>query len=77
MPEADTHDWDEFLKARIELEAANEYHIGLLDKYTASTLRPGQPLAVTTEAARSEIEAAEERLTSAREQMRQAQIRLR
>jgi len=27
MPEIDTHDWDEFVKARNELEAANGYHL--------------------------------------------------
>ena len=77
MPELDTHDWDEFLKARNELEAANEYHIGLLDKYSSNTIRPGQPLSITTNAAKAEIEAAEERLILARERMRQAEERLR
>ena len=77
MTELDTYDWDEFLKARNELEAANEYHIGLLDKYTSSTTRPGQPLSVTTKADKAEIEAAEERLIIARERMRQAEARLR
>jgi hypothetical protein len=32
MPEIDTHDWDEFVKARNELEAANGYHLMLIDK---------------------------------------------
>jgi hypothetical protein len=77
MTQPDTHDWDEFLKARNELEAANEYHIGLLDRYTSSTNRPGQPLKVATKAAKAEIEAAEERLDAARDRMRLAQSRLR
>lgn len=77
MAEVDTHDWDEFLKARNELEGANEYHISLLDKYSASTTRPGQPLSITSNAAKAELEAAEERLILARERMRLAEERLR
>ena len=78
MPEYDTHDWAEFLEARNELEAANEFHIGLMDKYTSVTtvIQPGQPLTVTTKNVQAEIEAAEERVTAARERLRQAQERL-
>ncbi len=79
MPEISTHDWDEFLKARNELEAANEYHLGLIDKYTSvsSPISGGQPISVTTSDAKAEIEEAEERLNAARERMRCAQIRVR
>ena len=76
MPEFDTHEWQEFLEARNELEAANEYHIGLMDKYTSDTTRPGQPLTVITDSAKAEIEDAESRLDAARERLRLAQARL-
>ena len=79
MPEIDTHDWDEFIKARNELEAANEYHLKLIDKYTSSStpISEGQPIAVTTSDAKEEIVQAEERLIEARERMRRAQERVR
>ena len=79
MPEISTHDWDEFIKARNELEAANEYHLELIDKYTsvATPISGGQPISVTTSAAKVEIEEAEERLNAARERMRRAQDRIR
>ena len=50
MPEISTHDWDEFVKARNELEAANEYHLALIDKYTSvsTPISDGRPLSVTT-----------------------------
>ena len=76
MPEIDSRDWREFLEARNELEAANEYHISLVDKYTSDTSRPGQPLTIITEAAKAEIEAAAERLDQARERLRLAQTRV-
>ncbi len=78
MPENSTHDWDEFIKARNELEAANEYHLALIHKYTSvsSPISGGQPVSVTTSAAKVEIEEAEERLTAARERMRRAQNRI-
>ena len=70
-----THDWDEFIKARNELEAANEYHLGLIDKYTSvsTPIGGGQPISITTSDAKVEIEEAEERLVAARERMRRAQ----
>ena len=79
MPEIDTHDWDEFRKARNELEGANEYHLALLDKYTSvsTPISGGQPISVTTIAAKAEIEEAEERLNAARERMRRAEERVR
>ena len=79
MPEISTHDWDEFVKARNELEAANEYHLALIDKYTSAStpIRSGQPISVTTSAAKVEIEEAEERLNLAQERMRRAQDRVR
>ncbi len=79
MPEISTHDWDEFIKARNELEAANEYHLELIDKYTSvsTPISGGQPISVTTSAAKAEIEEAEERLNAARERMRRAQERVR
>ena len=75
MAEISTHDWDEFVKARNELEAANEYHLGLIDKYTSvsTPISGGQPIAITTSDAKFEIEEAEERLVAARERMRRAQ----
>lgn len=78
MPENSTHDWDEFIKARNELEAANEYHLALIDKYTSvsTPISAGQPVSVTTSAAKVEIEEAEERLNAARERMRRAQDRI-
>ena len=79
MPEISTHDWDEFIKARNELEAANEYHLALIDKYTSSStpIKAGQPISVTTSEAKIEIEEAEERLIAAQERMRRAQDRVR
>ena len=79
MPEVSTHDWDEFLKARNELEGANEYHLALIDKYTSvsTPISGGQPISVTTNALKAEIEEAEERLNAARERMRRAQDRVR
>ena len=79
MPEFDTREWQEFLEARNELEAANEYHISLVDKYTSRTtaIQPGQPLTVMTQAAKAEIAAAEERLELARDRLRRAQERVR
>ncbi len=79
MPEISTHDWDEFIKARNELEAANEYHLELVDKYTSvsTPISGGQPISVTTSAAKVEIEEAVERLNEARERMRRAQERIR
>ena len=79
MPEYDTHDWQEFLEARNELEAANEYHLSLIDKYTSvmTPIQPGQPLTIMTQAAKAEIAAAEERLEFARERLRRAQERVR
>ena len=79
MPEISTHDWDEFKKARNELEGANEYHLGLLDKYTSvsTPISGGQPISVTTSTAKAEIEEAEERLKAARERMRRAEDRVR
>ena len=78
MPEISTHDWDEFLKARNELEAANEYHLALIDRYTSSStpISRGQPISVKTNALKAEIEEAEERLDAARERMRRAQDRV-
>ena len=78
MPEISTHDWDEFVKARNELEAANEYHLALIDKYTSvsTPISDGRPLSVTTRAAKVEIEEAEERLNAARERLRRAQNRI-
>ncbi len=78
MPEITTHDWDEFRKARNELEAANEYHLQLIDKYTSAStpIKSGQPISVTTSSAKVEIEEAEERLIAARERMRLAQERV-
>lgn len=78
MAEISTHDWDEFIKSRNELEAANEYHLALIDKYTSSStpISAGQPISVTTSDAKVEIEEAEERLIAARERMRQAQERI-
>ena len=78
MPEYDTHAWREFMAARNELEGANEYLIGLTDKYTSTTtvLQPGQPLTIITKAAKAEIEAAERRLDSARDRLRRAQAQL-
>ena len=78
MPEISTHDWDEFIKARNELEASNEYHLALIDKYTSvsTPIRGGQPISVTTSTAKAEIEEAEERLNAARERMRRAQDRV-
>ena len=78
MPEIDTRAWQEFLEARNELEAANEYHIGLVEKYTSVTtaIQPGQPLTVMTQAAKAEIAAAEERLDFARDRLRRAQDRV-
>ena len=66
------------MKARNELEGANEYLIDLMDKYTSTTtvLQPGQPLTVITKAAKAEIEAAEQRLDSARDRLRLAQEQL-
>ena len=79
MPENDTREWQEFLEARNELEAANEYHIGLVDKYTSVTtaIQPGQPLTIMTQTAKAEIAEAEERLEMARERLRRAQQRVR
>ena len=79
MPEISTHDWDEFIKARNELEAANEYHLELINKYTSAStpISGGQPISVTTSAAKVEIAEAEERLNAARERMRRAQDRIR
>ena len=79
MPQIDTHDWDEFVKARNDLEAANDYHLMLIDKYTSSStpIRGGQPISVTTSDAKAEIEDAEERLAIAQERMRRAQERVR
>ena len=79
MPEFDTREWQEFLEARNELEAANEYHLSLVDKYTSvtTTIQPGQPLTVMTQAAKAEIAAAEERLEFARDRLRKAQDRVR
>jgi len=79
VPEIDTHDWDEFRKARNELEGANEYHLALLDKYTSvsTSISGGQPISVTTSNAKAEIEEAEERLEAARERMRRAEGRVR
>ena len=79
MPEIDTHDWDEFIKARIELEGANEYHLALIDKYTSvsTPITGGQPISITTSTAKAEIEEAEERLNAARERMRRAEDRIR
>ena len=76
VSEIETREWQEFLEARNELEAANEYHIGLMDKYTSDTTRPGQPLTIITDAAKAEIEAAAERLDEARDRLRLAQARL-
>jgi len=78
MTEINTHDWDEFVKARNELEAANVYHLGLIDKYTSvsTPISGGQPISVTTSSAKVEIEEAEERLNAARERMRRAQERV-
>ncbi len=78
MPEIDTHDWDEFVKARNELEAANEYHLALIDKYTSAStpISSGQPISVTTNDAKTEIAEAEERLEVARDRMRRAQDRV-
>ncbi len=79
MTEISTHDWDEFIKARNELEAANEYHLALHDRYTSvsTPISTGQPISVTTSDARVEIEDAEERLEAARVRMRRAQDRAR
>ncbi len=79
MPENDTREWQEFLEARNELEAANEYHIGLEDKYTSVTtaIQPGQPLTIMTQTAKAEIAEAEERLELARDRLRRAQERVR
>ena len=79
MPEFSTHDWDEFLKARNELEAANEYHLGLIDKFTSAStpIGGGQPISVMTNAIKAEIQEAEVRLNAARERMRLAQDRVR
>ena len=77
MPEFDTHEWQEFLEARNELEAANEYHISLTDKYTSDTTRPGQPLTILTASAKAEMEAAESRLEATQDRLRLAQGRLR
>ncbi len=78
MPDISTHHWDEFIKARNELESANEYHLALLDKYTSvsTPISGGQPLSVTTSAAKVEIEEAKERFKAAWERMRRAQNRL-
>ncbi len=78
MSEYDTHEWQEFIEARNELEAANEYHISLVDKYSSHTtfMSAGEPLTVMSEAAKSEMAAAEERLEAARERFRLAQGRL-
>ena len=79
MPEISTHDWDEFIKARNELEGANEYHLQLIDKYTSAStpISAGQPISVMTSDAKAEIAEAEERLNEARERMRRAQERVR
>ena len=76
-PEMDSREWREFLNARNELEAANEYHISLIDKYTSDTSRPGQPMTIVTQAAKAEMEEAANRLEFARERLRLAQKRLR
>ena len=78
MPELDSRDWREFLEARNELEAANEYHISLVEKYTSVTtiIQPGQPLTVMTQSIKTEIAAAEERLDQARDRLRRAQQRV-
>lgn len=78
MTEISTHDWDEFIKARNELEAANEYHLALINKYTSAStpITSGQPISITTSAAKAEIDDAEERLNAARERMRRAQGRI-
>ncbi len=75
-PEMDSREWREFLNARNELEAANEYHISLIDKYTSDTARPGQPMTIVTQAAKAEMEEAANRLEFARERLRLAQRRL-
>jgi len=79
MPEISTHDWDEFKKARNELEGANEFHLALLEKYTSvsTPISGGQPISVTTSNAKAELEEAEERLNAARDRMRRAQDRVR
>ena len=77
MSEFDSREWREFLEARNELEAANEYHISLIDKYTTDSNRPGQAMTVITKAAKAEMEAAAERLDQARDRLRIAQARLR
>ena len=79
MPEFDTREWQEFLEARNELEAANEYYLSLVDKYTSVTtaIQPGQPLRVMTAAAKAEMAAAEERLNLGRDRLRRAQERVR
>ena len=79
MQENSTHDWDEFIKARNELEAANDYHLALIDKYTSASnpIGAAQPISVTTAAAKNEIEEAEARLETARDRMRRAQDRVR
>ena len=77
MPNS-TDDWDEFIKARNELESANEYHLALLDKYTSvSTPTSGShPLSVATSLAKVEIKKAKDRFNAAWERMRRAQDRL-
>ena len=78
MPEYDQRAWRDFLEAKNELEAANEYHISLMNRYTSVTtaLQPGRPLDVVSESAKAEIKAAEERLDDARDQLRRAQAQL-
>ena len=76
MAELDSREWREFMNARNELEAANEYHISLIAKYTADTARPGEPMKLITQAVKDEIEAAENRLEFARERLRLAQRRV-
>ena len=75
MSQYETRDWQDFIEARNELEAANEYHISLVDKYTSNTtiISPGQPMTIMTEAVKAEMAAAEERLNAAREGLRRAQ----
>ena len=66
------------MEAKNELEAANEYHISLMNRYTSVTtaLQPGRPLDVVSEAAKAEIKGAEEWLVAARDRLRKAQTQL-
>jgi len=45
MAKISTNYWDEFIKARNELEAANAYNLALIYKYiSVSTPISGQPI---------------------------------